>query len=125
MSLSFQHYQPTLLRDLYTCFRWTFNQDNVPLRLSYDDFSIRMLEKLGINGEISGVMLDEEELIGFILHSRNRFQGLDTVYNGGTGVMSVYRGMGIIQESRTPNRYIKRYVLMKNFIFKEFINIFC
>ena len=96
--MSFQYYQPTLLRDLYTCFRWTFNQDNVPLRLSYDDFSIRMLEKLGINGEISGVMLDEEELIGFILHSRTRFQGLDTVYNGGTGVMSVYRGMGIIQE---------------------------
>ena len=98
MSLSFQYYQPALLRDLYTCFRGTFLKDNAPLKLSYDDFSIRMLEKLRINGEISGVMLDEEELIAFILHSRNHFQGLDTIYNGGTGVISAYRGMGIIQE---------------------------
>ena len=57
-----------------------------------------MLEKLGLNGEISGLMLDDEELIGFMLHTRAYFQGIDTIYNGGTGVVSAYRGKGIIQE---------------------------
>ena len=96
--LSFQYYQPTLLGDLYTCFIWAFAQADAPLRLSYDDFSIRMSEKLGLNGEISGVMLEDEALIGFVLQSRAPFQGLDTVYNGGTGVLVEYRGKGIIQE---------------------------
>ena len=98
MSLYFKYYQPELLRDLYYCFTKTFTQANAPFKLSYDDFSIRMLEKLGLNGEISGLMLDDEELIGFMLHTRAYFQGIDTIYNGGTGVVSAYRGKGIIQE---------------------------
>ena len=98
MSLYFKYYQPALLRDLYYCFTRTFTQANAPFKLSYDDFSIRMLEKLGLNGEISGLMLDDEELIGFMLHTRAYFQGIDTIYNGGTGVVSAYRGKGIIQK---------------------------
>ncbi len=98
MSLYFKYYQPVLLRDLFNCFKRTFTQANAPLKLSYDDFSIRMLEKLRINGEISGVMLNDGELIGFMLHSRAYFQGIDTIYNGGTGIVSAYRGKGIIQK---------------------------
>jgi len=98
VSLYFKYYQPALLRDLYYCFTRTFTQANAPFKLSYDDFSIRMLEKLGLNGEISGLMLDDEELIGFMLHTRAYFQGIDTIYNGGTGVVSAYRGKGIIQK---------------------------
>ena len=98
MSLSFKYYQPILLPDLFNCVKRTFTQDNAPFNLSYDDFSIRMLEKLRINGEISGLMLDNEELIGFMLHSRAYFQGIDTIYNGGTGIVSAYRGKGIIQK---------------------------
>ena len=98
MPLSFQYYQPALLRDLYSCFIWTFAQANAPLQLSYEDFSIRMLEKLGLDGGISGVMFEDKALIGFVLQSRAHFQGLDTVYNGGTGVIAMYRGKGIIQK---------------------------
>ena len=98
MPLSFQYYQPALLRDLYSCFIWTFAQANAPLQLSYEDFSIRMLEKLELDGGISGVMFEDKALIGFVLQSRAHFQGLDTVYNGGTGVIAVYRGKGIIQK---------------------------
>ena len=98
MSLYFKYYHPVLLRDLFNCVKRTFTQANAPLKLSYDEFSIRMLEKLRINGEISGVMLDDEELIGFMLHSRAYFQGIDTIYNGGTGILPAYRGKGIIQK---------------------------
>ena len=98
MSLYFKYYQSALLRDLFNCVKQAFTQADAPLKLSYDDFSIRMLEKLQINEEISGVMLDDNELIGFILHSRAYFQGLDTIYNGGTGIVSKYRGKGIIQK---------------------------
>ena len=98
MSLYFKYYQSALLRDLFNCVKQAFTQADAPLKLSYDDFSIRMLEKLQINGEISGVMQDDDELIGFILHTRAYFQGIDTIYNGGTGILSAYRGKGIIQK---------------------------
>ena len=97
VSLYFKYYQPVLLRDLFNCVKRTFTPANAPLKLSYDEFSIRMLEKLRINGEISGVMLDDEELIGFMLHSRAYFQGIDTIYNGGTGIVPAYRERGLFK----------------------------
>ena len=78
-------------KNLYETFTYAFANNAVRFQLSEDDFYHRMHKKLLINEEISGVAFDGEEMLGFILHSSDVYEGIPTAYNGGTGVLPGFR----------------------------------
>jgi ribosomal protein S18 acetylase RimI-like enzyme len=95
--LTFQYYQPSLIEPLYHCFLQAFLEMDRPIPLSLFDFSARMKDKLGLNPHLSGLMFEENEMVGFVLHAHGECHGKQVVYNGGSGVIPSYRGQGIIK----------------------------
>ncbi|MEO1257014.1 MAG: GNAT family N-acetyltransferase [Bacteroidota bacterium] len=76
---------------LYETFTTAFATNAVRFQLSKDDFDYRINKKLLINREISAATFDGNEMVGFILHTSNLYEGIPTAYNGGTGVLPGFR----------------------------------
>lgn len=76
---------------LYQTFTRAFGKTSVKLQPSADEFKRRTYEKLRVDYRISAAMFDGDEMLGFILHTSNSYQGIPTAYNGGTGVLPGFR----------------------------------
>lgn len=83
---------------LYKTFTAAFSNHEIKLQPSKEDFKHRIYNKLMLDPDISAGTFDGEEMLGFILHSSNVFQGVPTAYNGGTGVLPGFRNQRIAED---------------------------
>lgn len=81
---------------LYYSFLESFQNYSVNLDLEKDDFKFRILERLKINFNLSVGVFSGEKMVAFILHTSGKYNGKNAAYNGGTGVIPAYRGLGIV-----------------------------
>ena len=85
------------LRSLYECFLAAFSDYQVDMRMSPEEFAQRIARD-GVQLEISAGAFDDDRLIAFYMNGRGLWQGQQTVYDAGTGVIPTYRGKGIAKE---------------------------
>lgn len=83
---------------MYTAFINAFSDYSIPFKLSETNFRKRFIDKLHMNFSLSAGCFHNSSLVGFIFTSVDRYEGLLTAYNGGTGVIPEYRGKGITIE---------------------------
>jgi ribosomal protein S18 acetylase RimI-like enzyme len=80
------------LKQMHRSFLEAFSDYPVSMKVSYPQFEQRMLGKLHINFDLSFGAFSGQKLVGFVFHSLNKFEGVDTIYNGGMGVIPGHRG---------------------------------
>jgi ribosomal protein S18 acetylase RimI-like enzyme len=83
---------------MYAAFKNAFLNYFVPFELSEEHFRKKFVEKLSINFGLSAGAFYGQRLVGFVFTSVNRYEGLLTAYNGGTGVIPKYRGNDITEQ---------------------------
>lgn len=76
---------------LHATFCHAFSNYKVPFSLTEEEFDVRIHQKLNIDYGLSGGTFDGVEMIGFILHTSNIYEGIPTAFNGGTGVIPGFR----------------------------------
>jgi ribosomal protein S18 acetylase RimI-like enzyme len=82
---------------LFECFLEAFSDYQVDMRLSRDEFEQR-LARDGVRLEISAGAFDESRMVGFYLNALGEWQGRQSAYDAGTGVIPAYRRQGIAEE---------------------------
>jgi len=86
------------LVQLHRAFNLAFTDYNVTINTTLAEFEYRINKKLLIDYDISAATFDGPELLGFILHTSNNYEGLLTAYNGGTGVIPGFRNQDLAEE---------------------------
>ncbi|MEM6642678.1 MAG: GNAT family N-acetyltransferase [Bacteroidota bacterium] len=105
------------VKPLYQTFKAAFSDNFVKLQPSEREFIYRISKKIKVENDISAGAFDGEEMIGFILHSSNVYQGIPTAYNGGTGVLPGFRNQSIAEEiyahliPKIQSRFLARILL--------------
>lgn len=80
-------------KNLYEAFNQAFSGNSVSFKLTMEQFEKRILDKIHIQNNVSGILLDDSQrIIGFALHTISNIEGIQIAYNGGTGVIPSYRG---------------------------------
>ena len=82
---------------LHTAFLAAFADYQVDMRMSLNDFEYRLLRD-GVRPEISAGAFVNDQLVAFTLNAGGTWQGKETVYDAGTGVLPEYRGRRIATE---------------------------
>ncbi len=82
---------------LFECFLDAFSDYEVDMRTSREQFEQR-LERDGVRLEMSVGAFDEEKMIGFYINALGEWQGMQTAYDAGTGVIPDYRRQGVAEE---------------------------
>ena len=85
------------LTRLYDCFLEAFSDYEVDMQMSREQFE-RRITRDGVKLEISAGAFDDEKMIGFYMNGRGLWQGKQTAYDAGTGVIPEYRGRGVAKE---------------------------
>ncbi len=84
------------LDQMYTAFLEAFSDYQVNFAISREQFNRRFLGKLNLDFKYSVGAFHHGNLVGFIFHTINNYQGRPMLYNGGTGVVPPMRGKGIV-----------------------------
>lgn len=92
---------PTDHDTLYQTFKSAFSDHVVKLQPTREEFEKRLHDKLIMDKSLSAASFDGNQMIGFILHSSNVFQGVPTAYNGGTGILPGFRNQRLAEELYT------------------------
>jgi ribosomal protein S18 acetylase RimI-like enzyme len=82
---------------LYDCFLEAFSDYEVDMQMSREQLEQR-LARDGVQLEISAGAFDDEKMIGFYMNAAGLWQGKQTAYDAGTGVIPKYRGAGVAKE---------------------------
>ncbi len=82
---------------LHECFLAAFSDYEVDMQMSQQQFEQRILRD-GVRLEMSASAFDENRMIGFYMNATGAWQGTNTAYDSGTGVIPDYRRKGIAQE---------------------------
>ena len=82
---------------LYECFLDAFSDYQVEMRLSQQQFEQRLLRD-GMKLEMSAGAFDGSRMVAFYINATGMWQGKQTAYDAGTGVIPAYRRQGIAQE---------------------------
>ena len=104
------------LEKIYKTFVEAFSDYHVKFTLSFDDF-LFMMNRRGMNRDLSFGAFENERLLGFTLNGIGLWNGFLTAYDTGTGIIPDYRKKGlakrIFQESLPVLRQnnIKQYLL--------------
>lgn len=75
-----------------------FSDYKVQFKLNREAFIKKFIVKLNIRFELSTGIFHNKELIAFMFHSVNDYQGNRVLYNGGTGVSPQHRGKRLAKE---------------------------
>jgi ribosomal protein S18 acetylase RimI-like enzyme len=78
-------------------FNKAFDDYIVPINLSKGQFIQKIIHKTNISFKYSVGSYYNRKLVGFIFNSLNDYEGKKTAYNGGTGVISDFRGNRLTQ----------------------------
>ena len=99
---------------LYDCFLAAFSDYEVDMQMSRDQFRQRIVRD-GVRLEMGAAAFDAERMIAFCINGVGVWQGTETAYDAGTGVVREYRGRGIGKELFafvTPRlKDVKQYLL--------------
>jgi len=104
------------LEKIYKTFVEAFSDYHVKFTLSFDDF-LFMMNRRGMNRDLSFGAFENERLLGFTLNGLGLWNGFLTAYDTGTGIIPDYRKKGlakrIFHESLPVLRQnnIKQYLL--------------
>jgi len=82
---------------LYECFLEAFSDYQVDMQMSREQFEQRITRD-GVRLEISAGAFDNGKMIGFYMNGFGSWQGKQTAYDAGTGVIPEYRGGGVAKE---------------------------
>lgn len=80
------------LQSLYGAFVQSFSGNSVTFSPSSAQFEKRIRNKLNVTPEISSLMLEGSDIVGFVLHTLATYENKLTAYNGGTGLIPEHRG---------------------------------
>ncbi len=101
---------------LHDCFLAAFSDYEVDMRMSREQFRQRIVRD-GVRLTMSAGAFDAQRMIGFCINGAGVWQGTETAYDAGTGVIREYRGRGIGKElfafltPRLKHEGIKQYLL--------------
>ena len=102
---------------LYICFLAAFSDYEVDMQMSREQFRQRIVRD-GVRMEMSAGAFDaNQQMIGFWINGVGTWQGTETAYDAGTGVVREYRGRGVGKElfafltPRLKDKGIKQYLL--------------
>ena len=93
----FREYQEEDLPSLHRAFVSAFSTNQTPINLSLEDFSVRLHKKLKLEPSVSFVCLDNDDIVGFNLHTIGTYEEMITAYNGGMGTVPSYRKKGVAE----------------------------
>lgn len=82
---------------LFECFLAAFSDYQVDMRMSREQFEQR-LARDGVQFDISAGAFDDDKMIGFYMNALGDWQGKQTAYDAGTGVIPNYRRQGVAEE---------------------------
>ena len=82
---------------LFECFIAAFSDYQVDMRMSREQFEQR-LARDGVRLEVSAGAFDGRKMIGFYIHAIGEWQGKQTAYDAGTGVIPAYRRQGVAEQ---------------------------
>ena len=82
---------------LYDCFLEAFSDYEVDMQMSREQFEQRITRD-GVRLEISAGAFDNERMIGFYMNGCWVWQGKQTAYDAGTGIIPGYRSRGVAKE---------------------------
>ena len=82
---------------LYECFLEAFSDYQVDMQMSREQFEQRITRD-GVRLEISAGAFDNGKMIGFYMNGGGVWQGKQTAYDAGTGVIPEYRGRSVAKE---------------------------
>lgn len=82
---------------LYDCFLEAFSDYQVDMQMSREQFEQRITRD-GVRLEISAGAFDDAKMIGFYMNGSGLWQGKQTAYDAGTGVIPEYRGRSVAKE---------------------------
>src|SRR5215216_4987635 len=85
------------LPSLYDCFLEAFSDYEVDMQMSREQFEQRIARD-GVELEISAGAFDDGKMIGFYMNGVGLWQGKQTAYDAGTGVIPEYRGRGVAKD---------------------------
>ncbi len=91
MQLKTESYSQKHLADLHISFNRAFSDYLTNFQPTLEQFERRIHNKLNIFNDLSKVAWQGSEIVGFVLHTLNYYQGKLTLYNGGTGVIPSFR----------------------------------
>lgn len=86
------------LQQLYTTFNAAFASYFVKFQPTEEEFHYRLKNKIRMDYSVSAGAYDGDQLVGFIIHTSNIYQGIPTAYNGGTGVLPGFRNQKVAEE---------------------------
>ena len=87
----------TDLSSLYACFIEAFSDYQVDMRMTQEQFAQR-LERDGVQMALCAAAFDDDRMIGFYINGIGEWQGKQTAYDAGTGVIPSYRKRGIAKD---------------------------
>ena len=82
---------------LYDCFLEAFSDYQVDMQMSREQFEQRITRD-GVRLEFSAGAFDNGKMIGFNMIGAGLWQGKQTAYDAGTGVIPEYRGRSVAKE---------------------------
>ncbi|WP_410880592.1 GNAT family N-acetyltransferase [Myroides sp. DW712] len=83
------------IEDIVLVLNESFADYIIPLQLTVEQLKNK-IESENIQLNLSVGIMDQEKLVGFMLHALNTIDGQLTAYNAATGVVSSHRGQGIV-----------------------------
>jgi len=82
---------------LYECFLEAFSDYQVDMQMSEEQFRQRVVRDR-VELESGAGAFDEDRMIGFYMNGRGVWEGKQTAYDAGTGVVPDYRRRGVAEE---------------------------
>jgi ribosomal protein S18 acetylase RimI-like enzyme len=88
----FKGFQQKDVSRMRKAFNKAFSDYIVPIQLSHGQFVQKIIQKTNISFKYSVGSYYNKHLVGFIYNSINLYEDKKTAYNGGTGVITDFRG---------------------------------
>lgn len=87
MEYRYGYFESTDMSQLYNAFVESFSDYYVNFHPNISQFYHRVFHKLNTSTELSGLVFEGDDVVGFILHALNDYHGVKVAYNGGTGII--------------------------------------
>lgn len=103
-------------QELHTVFCEAFGDYSVPIDMPLERFQSNM-KRNGYDPSVSVGAFADGKLVGFIMSGHRIWEGCDTAYDMGTGVMPAFRGQGIAKDmvgqlkTLLADKGLSRYIL--------------
>lgn len=86
------------ISNFHKAFKSAFGENSVRFQPTFSEFEQRIFSKLSIDLDISAATFEKDQILGFIVHSSNIYEGIPTAFNGGTGVIPGFRNQKTAEE---------------------------